>query len=127
MFQGMKLFSSTSGLLPNEGKTEVYCSGMNEVEVNKLLAVSGYRRSHLPFRYLGIPICMRKISSTECKDVIEKMIKRIRTWSSRHLSYMARLQLVNSVLLAIHSYWSQILILPKKVLKEVTQVCREFI
>lgn len=55
------------------------------------------------------------------------MTKRIQVWSTRNLSYMARIVLVNSVLLSIHTYWSQIVILPKKILKEVEQVCMAFI
>ena len=33
LLQGLKLFSSTSGLEANEEKTAIYCSGMREAEV----------------------------------------------------------------------------------------------
>lgn len=35
--------------------------------------------------------------------------------------------LVNSVLMHIHSYWSSIFILPKKILKNITAICRNFL
>ncbi|XP_059295526.1 uncharacterized protein LOC132048856 [Lycium ferocissimum] len=38
-----------------------------------------------------------------------------------------RVQLVNSVLMHIHSYWSSIFILPKSVLKQMTTLCRNFL
>ncbi|XP_062114096.1 uncharacterized protein LOC133825124 [Humulus lupulus] len=50
MIMGLKLFSSTSGLLPNETKSAVYCSGMVDSEVRRVLEVSDFTRSHLPFR-----------------------------------------------------------------------------
>uniref|UniRef100_A0A803QNY4 Reverse transcriptase zinc-binding domain-containing protein n=1 Tax=Cannabis sativa TaxID=3483 RepID=A0A803QNY4_CANSA len=127
MLQGLKLFSSTSGLEPNVQKTSVYCSGMPEVEVNRILEASNFSRSTLPFRYLGIPICSKRLSRGECQELLEKMTGRIRMWSSRNLSYMGRTTLINSVLLAIHTYWAQISILPKKLLKDIEAVCRSFL
>lgn len=59
--------------------------------------------------------------------MIEKMTTRIRVWSTRNLSYMARVQLVNSVLLSLHSYWAQVFILLKKVLDEINKICRAFV
>lgn len=86
-----------------------------------------FKRSHLPFRYLGIPIYSKRIPTAEGRVIIEKMVKRIKVWSTRKLSYMARLTLVNSVLLSIQSYWAQLTILPKRMIQEVEAICRDFL
>uniref|UniRef100_A0A803PAR7 Reverse transcriptase domain-containing protein n=1 Tax=Cannabis sativa TaxID=3483 RepID=A0A803PAR7_CANSA len=77
-FPSLKLLSSTSGLMPNDQKTAIYCSGMADFEVNRVLEASNFKRSSLPFRYLGVPICSRKISRAECQCLLEKMTSRIR-------------------------------------------------
>uniref|UniRef100_A0A803QQW6 Reverse transcriptase domain-containing protein n=1 Tax=Cannabis sativa TaxID=3483 RepID=A0A803QQW6_CANSA len=74
MLRRLKLFSSTSGLMPNEQKTAIYCSGMSNNEVGRILEASQFKRSTLPFRYLGIPICSKKISTAECQIILEKMV-----------------------------------------------------
>ena len=48
-------------------------------------------------------------------------------WSSKHLSFAARCQLVKSVLMSIHVYWGQIFILPKGVIEDINFVCRCFL
>ncbi|XP_062117442.1 uncharacterized protein LOC133831237 [Humulus lupulus] len=40
---------------------------------------------------------------------------------------MGRVTLINSVPISIHSYWAQIMILPKKLLKDVEAICRAFL
>ncbi|XP_030504024.2 uncharacterized protein LOC115719211 [Cannabis sativa] len=69
--KGLKLFSSTSGLMPNEQKTAIYCSGMPEPEVVRILEASNFTRSSLPF-------------------------SKVKMWSSRNLSYMGRVTLGNA-------------------------------
>ncbi|XP_062094157.1 uncharacterized protein LOC133800218 [Humulus lupulus] len=127
MLRGLKLFSGTSGLFPNESISAIYCSGMVDYEVFWVLEVSGFTRSSLPFCYLGIPICSKKISSTECGIILEKMVHKIKQWSSQKISYMGRVTLINSVLLSIHSYWAQIMTLPKKLLRDIEATCRAFL
>ncbi|XP_030478196.2 uncharacterized protein LOC115695257 [Cannabis sativa] len=126
LLQGLKLFSATSGLQRNKAKSAIYCSNMEEYEIGRVLESSGFTRQQTPFRYLGVPICTKKNSKQECNVLIKKMIARIRTWSTRHISFAGREVLINSVLSAIHSYCCQILKLPKKVIHEIEAICRAF-
>lgn len=59
--------------------------------------------------------------------LVDKMTARVRTWSSRNLSYQGRLILVNSVLCSIHVYWAQIFVLPRKVLQEIEKICKSYL
>ncbi|XP_056697648.1 uncharacterized protein [Spinacia oleracea] len=122
-----ELFSVSSGLLANKQKSAIYCCGMAEYDVSRIVNVSGFTRSHLPFKYLGVPICAKRISTAQCDALVDKMIARIKVWSSRNLSCTARMQLINSVLMSIHMYWAQVFILTKKVLHDVTKICRSFL
>jgi hypothetical protein len=69
----------SSGLYPNELKYALYCCGMKEDEVQRVIDASRFARSDLPFKYLGIPICARRLTAVECGTIIEKMVQRIRT------------------------------------------------
>jgi hypothetical protein len=51
-----------------------------------------------PFRYLGIPMHHKKISSADWKDIEEKFEKKLSYWKGKLLSYGGRLVLINSVL-----------------------------
>ncbi|KAM6548308.1 hypothetical protein CsatB_019984 [Cannabis sativa] len=127
MLQGLKLFSNTSSLQPNKTKFAIYYSGMQESEIQRVLDRSGFSRHTTPFRYLSIPICAKKISASECTSLIQKMTARIKTWSYRNLSFTGRVVLINSLLVTIHTYWSQILILPKRITSEIGRICRCFL
>ncbi|KAL2893980.1 LINE-1 retrotransposable element ORF2 protein [Bienertia sinuspersici] len=120
-------FSSSSGLQANRSKTEFYTCGMSDEEQNQIFAESGFRKGSLPFKYLGVPICSKRINAGQCEALVDKMTARIRMWSSRNISFAGRSQLINSVLISIHQYWAQVFVLPKSVLKEIDQICRAYL
>ena len=43
------------------------------------------------------------------------------------MSYTARTLLINTVLLSLHSYWSQVFVLPRKVLIGINKIYRAFL
>ncbi|XP_010678145.1 uncharacterized protein LOC104893708 [Beta vulgaris subsp. vulgaris] len=111
----------------NNQKSEFYTASMDESLILRITNASGFRHSELPFKYLGVPICAKRISTAECGVLVEKMSARIKIWSNRHLSYTGRLQLVNSVLMSIHVYWAQVFIIPICVLQDIERVCRAYL
>ncbi|XP_062080777.1 uncharacterized protein LOC133785572 [Humulus lupulus] len=104
LLQGLKLFSFSSGLHPNPSKSAIYCCGMQDSEVQRIVEASGFCRKEVPFKYLGIPVCAKRISIKDCSVLADKMTARIKAWSTRNLSFAGRAVLINSVLLTIHSY-----------------------
>lgn len=127
LLQGFEMFSHASGLEVNKNKSEVYFAAMKAHEIQRVTDVSGFKVGTLPFRYLGVPIATTKLKAGDCQLMIERMVSRVRVWSTRHLSLAARIQLVNSVLMSIHVYWGQIFVIPKAVLKEVNSIFRCFL
>ena len=100
---------------------------MNEEVQRRILQITGFQRGEFPFRYLGIPISSKKLNKNDCDLLVDKMLKRVTSWSSRHLSYAGRVTLVNAVLLYLQTYWAQIFLLPKSVLHKITQICRAYL
>uniref|UniRef100_A0A803QPF3 Reverse transcriptase zinc-binding domain-containing protein n=1 Tax=Cannabis sativa TaxID=3483 RepID=A0A803QPF3_CANSA len=55
------------------------------------------------------------------------MVHKIRIWGARNISFAGRVTLINAVLITIHSYWAQIMILPKLILRKINAICRSFL
>ncbi|XP_057248057.1 uncharacterized protein LOC130590114 [Beta vulgaris subsp. vulgaris] len=119
LLRGFKLFSESSGLQANEQKSAIYCTGMENGEIQRILDRSGFVREGLPFKYLGVPICSKRISIADCERLSDKISARIKIWGSRNISFAGRVQLINSVLLSMHSYWAQVFVIPKTVMQDI--------
>lgn len=73
------------------------------------------------------PLTARKMKVTQWQPLIDKIIARISSWSVRKLSYAGRIQLIRVVLFGVQSYWSQMFLIPSKVIKTIEAYCRSFI
>ncbi|XP_019225393.1 PREDICTED: uncharacterized protein LOC109206976 [Nicotiana attenuata] len=124
MLRGLQSFTNASRMTTNAGKSNIFSANMPKQELEDLCEATGYQKGTLPFRYLGVPISAKKLSSLDCEVLIDKTTARIRTWSSRNMSYAGRVQLINVVLLHVHTYWSSIFILPKAVMEKLIAICR---
>ncbi|XP_070055311.1 uncharacterized protein [Nicotiana tomentosiformis] len=55
------------------------------------------------------------------------MTAKITSWTAKTLSYIGRVQIVQSILFGIQAFWAQLFILPTKVIKIVEGICRSYI
>ncbi|XP_019227163.1 PREDICTED: uncharacterized protein LOC109208497 [Nicotiana attenuata] len=120
-------FSEASSLQANTDKSSFYLAGISNGQKQDILQELGYSEGTLPFKYLGVPLASKKLSIIQCWPLVEKITQRTNCWTARLLSYAGRLQLIKSILFGVQSYWAQIFLLPKKVMKMVEAICRSFL
>ncbi|XP_019248680.1 PREDICTED: uncharacterized protein LOC109227945 [Nicotiana attenuata] len=101
-------FSQVSCLQANLKKSSVYFGGVQQSTRLEIIQKLGYTIGELPFKYLNI-------------------VAMISSWTAMKLSYAGRVQLVQTVLFGIQSYWSQLFNLLAKVMKMIEAYCRSYI
>ena len=90
MMRALKAFSQAYGLEANKDKTAMYFGNVKDDIKQRILEIIGFSKGTFPSRYLGVPISAKRLSVAECDALVDRIIKRIMCWSSRHLSYAAR-------------------------------------
>lgn len=114
-------------LQANLSKSALYIARVKQDIKAWILDTLGFTEGTFPFKYLGIPLDTKKLSVGHFYPIIERITERVTCWSAKLLSYAGRSQLIKSVIFGIQTYWSQVFILPKKVLKAIEQICRTFL
>ena len=127
LMQVFNLFSQATGLYVQPSKFHVYFGGVQQRIKQEIIQLTGFGEGSIPFKYLGVPLASKKLSSQHCQPLIEKITGRIKHWTSHLLSYAGRCQLIKSVIFAISTYWLQVLPLPKQVLQRIDSICRSFL
>ena len=64
---------------------------------------------------------------TDYMPLVEKLRKRMKSWTGRFLSYGGRLQLISSVITSMANFWLSAFRLPSSCLKEIESLCSAFL
>ncbi|XP_018474005.2 uncharacterized protein LOC108845266 [Raphanus sativus] len=64
---------------------------------------------------------------TDFLPLVEKIRKRIGSWTGRFLSYAGHLQLINSVIRSLTNFWMADFRLPSGCIKEIDRICSAFL
>ncbi|XP_074270200.1 uncharacterized protein LOC141593145 [Silene latifolia] len=127
MMKAFALFSRATGLVMNTGKSSLYCNGVDNLVLRDLEFISGMKRGHVPFTYLGVTVSPKRLSVMGCNSLVDNVVDRIRGLGSRKLSYAGRTILIQCVLCTLHSYWARIFILPKTVISKIKAICSSYL
>lgn len=120
-------FSMVSGLQANMDKSSLYIAGVSTNFKDKICSELHLTEGTLPFKYLGVPLSTKKVTISQCMPLVEKIVDKIRSWTSKLLSYAGRIQLIKSVLFEIQTYWAKVFLIPKKIIKLVNGICRNYL
>lgn len=122
----LDLFCQMTGLRINYDKSSLILLEGEEQFATELANLLGCKVERLPFKYLGIPIKVTRLSKQDVAPVIEKMEKRLAGWKSKILSRGGRLTLINSTLSTIPTYLMSFYKFPKWAIKEMDKIRRNF-
>jgi len=120
-------FSSISGLKINLAKSSIYLTGIGDQLHSAIREQVGFQQSALPVRYLGVPLITTRLTHADCLPLVERIITRIKLWTSSSLTYAGRLQLIQSVLFSIQVYWSTMFILPCSTIRKLESILAGFL
>lgn len=97
-------FGKFSGLNISLEKTTVYLGGVSRRNRIAVQTRFSFEVESFPVRYLGLPLLTKKMTMGDCAPLIDKIKRRISSWTIRFLSFEGRLQLLTSVIASLVNF-----------------------
>ncbi|XP_056848817.1 uncharacterized protein LOC130498972 [Raphanus sativus] len=120
-------FEKRSGLAVSMQKTSFFASGLSVEEVAAIQVSTGMQCGSLPMRYLGVPLCTKKLNIQNCEPLLQQIKKRFSSWSAKALSFAGRLLLIKTVIAGVSTFWCSSFILPKACINKINSLCNLFL
>lgn len=80
VLQVLHRFKSLSGLSVNISKTSFFTCGITCLEAAQIATDTCLTQDVLPVRYLGVPLCTKKLTLSNCKLQIQQVKKKVNSW-----------------------------------------------
>lgn len=116
-----------SGLKISMEKSTLFLAGVSAQNQEEIISHFPFATGKLPVCYLGLSLSTKNMTVLYYLPLIEKIRKRIGSWTIRFLSYAERLQLIKSVITSLANFWMAAFRLPSKCIKEIEKLCFEFL
>jgi hypothetical protein len=91
-------FELLSGMKINFHKSEVLVLGAPQAEQARVANLLNCTQGTLPFKYLGFPLCDRRVTMAEMEPLVNAVALKMEPWQGRFMSSAARLTLINACL-----------------------------
>ena len=123
----LREFQARSGLGVSISKTCFFASGLSDAEIDQIKQETSLTQGALPIRYLGIPLCTKKLTMANCELLILSVKSKLNSWSAKSLSFSGRLLLINIVISGISNFWCNTFTLPKFCIKTINSMCGAYL
>ncbi|KAL3518813.1 hypothetical protein ACH5RR_021402 [Cinchona calisaya] len=87
----MEDFEAISGLRSNLQKCNLFAVSNTNGLYQEFFVFSGINKAIHPVTYLGVPLLSSKLGNRDCNVLVDKMVKRLKSWANKKLSYRGRL------------------------------------
>lgn len=77
----LRHFEARSRLGMSVDKTYIYYAGLKPLEMEAISTSTGLTAGSLPVRYLGVPLCTKKLSMLNCAPLIQSIKSKFLTWT----------------------------------------------
>jgi hypothetical protein len=111
-------FATSTGLRVNYNKSSMYPINVNPGKMEILSRTLNCQTGSMPFTYLGLPLGLSKPQLQHFLPLIQR-IEKILSCSSKFLSQVGRLELVNSVFSALPTFFICTLKIPVSTIKQI--------
>jgi hypothetical protein len=111
-------FSSSTGLKINFSKSMMVPINISEGKLELLARIFGCATGSLPFTYLGLPLGITKPKAEDFLPLVNKCERRLASVST-FLSQAERLEITNTVLSSMPTFYLCSLALPPTVIKQI--------
>lgn len=127
VLQVLHEFELRSGLAVSYQKTSFFASGLSDPEIAAIQVSTGMKCGSLPVKYLGVPLCTKKLTLANCEPLLQQVKARFASWSAKALSFAGRLLLIKTVISGITTFWCSSFILPKACVNKINSLCGLFL
>jgi hypothetical protein len=116
-------FADSTGLRVNYSKSSIYPINVSQERLYHLAATFQCKSGSLPFTYLGLPMSMNKPTVQDCLPMVNRVERRLVS-TSLLLSQGAKLQMVNSVLSSLTTFYLCSIKVPIAIIKQIDKYRR---
>jgi hypothetical protein len=122
----LNTFTDSTGLRANYSKSCIYPINVPQERLNHLAATFHYSACSLPFTYLGLHLSMNKPTVQDCLPMVNKVERRLVS-TSLLLSQGAKLQLVNSIMSSLATFYLYSRKVPISILNQIEKYRRHYL
>jgi hypothetical protein len=105
---------------------EVFSICCGEQHLQGILDVFPARTGSFPYRYLGLPLHIKKLRKLDYLPLLKKVGGKLPGWKEKLMTKVARAQLIKSIIASRVSYHAMMFPLPKWLIGKIDKLRKNF-